>query len=777
MDLGESKVARTAYDLVHVNRIRVPGFGVTELRLKTQDGSKTSDSCTALKTEKGTEKAFCFAPGRKLDGAVVDPVKISYVIYDPGRLIKRAKLELFRRFKADPVWTQDLAEEQYKDGEHAIAWNGILAAAIARAETDAEKIQKEDNAGTYTHQFTGDPKKEEKEFPDGFVNVDRSPYRLKLTVGGDMLGDPATAWTDFHILAHSIELEMGPVESLPRQTDLEKGDHRQVWTSLVGANVDVTSLKKAVPADGETKKVYLTSNLYKMTGGEMDDNSAYSIYEAVWGDGPMIPLFARIFLLNSQAKKEESFESAVGLGNVRCLWDYEDVAEDTSGQATVRAKTFIDRALAYYKDTSLPKGDNCHKDRGGKRVVPPAPDARSAADLRPVFLERAGEDATDTPADETFPFKVVACDVKKRSWSALSLPWRTGKHAGKTGVIFQPSRIAGDTYKVRCCLAFDRDKDDKALLDTAENIDAEIKAATGAFQIWRKIHISKLTRKTDAVTDILTGAPWAAIQRRYHEAFIEVELRDTLIKNLLAADDYKTAADNALKAGLGNRKYQILVKKNQNQYIGTGTPGVPSRNALTFNTWNEVRAAAYNYFMAEWQANNRTFLPGALHPHVLVDRDNWLNTNYPSGEEDYASWLDDRDGIIQAALEAMNLLDGVADGVTIFAFDKPVNITHPNAGSTLGIAIDMTGRTRHRCAYLGYSDADDTASHEIGHHLMCPHAPTAGGYVAASHDKDDTKCLMSYSRPRISFCGLCQLRLRGWSRDVLDKDGTKNTKP
>ena len=64
--------------------------------------------------------------------------------------------------------------------------------------------------------------------------------------------------------------------------------------------------------------------------------------------------------------------------------------------------------------------------------------------------------------------------------------------------------------------------------------------------------------------------------------------------------------------------------------------------------------------------------------------------------------------------------------------------------------------------------------------MFLPHAPTAGGFIRDRHDETDGNCMMSYSRPRPSFCGLCQLRLRGWTVGgpaPLSKTPADNKKP
>lgn len=74
-----------------------------------------------------------------------------------------------------------------------------------------------------------------------------------------------------------------------------------------------------------------------------------------------------------------------------------------------------------------------------------------------------------------------------------------------------------------------------------------------------------------------------------------------------------------------------------------------------------------------------------------------------------------------------------------------------------------------------------TAVHEIGHALGMPHAP--GGAETPElinrfmHDEDDPHCAMNYEFTANSFCGLCNLRIRGWDATRLSSDGSKNTQP
>ncbi len=109
---------------------------------------------------------------------------------------------------------------------------------------------------------------------------------------------------------------------------------------------------------------------------------------------------------------------------VKFLWDWEDVKEDTSALYT-EGKEFISLALDYDKNATQPKGDNCHKDRGGKR----------GDTAKFVFPAQGGYGPEPALRADTFPFKVTCC--KTRVWSSYSESWREGALMGQSGVMFQ----------------------------------------------------------------------------------------------------------------------------------------------------------------------------------------------------------------------------------------------------------------------------------------------------------------------------------------------------
>jgi len=173
-----------------------------------------------------------------------------------------------------------------------------------------------------------------------------------------------------------------------------------------------------------------------------------------------------------------------------------------------------------------------------------------------------------------------------------------------------------------------------------------------------------------------------------------------------------------------------------------------------------------------------------------------------TNQTDYVNYLTDRlPG--DAVLNHLQLLRGhrngdsdpAKDGITVMHFDH----LHSQMGGAIGaglaisvlngMAADPPDATRNRCAFIFWNARIDTFVHEIGHHLFLPHSPfpvgsPPGGSQRERHDELDAHCLMTYNRPRKSFCGLCQLRLRGWNpgpnnvaKSQLKRTGASNKKP
>jgi hypothetical protein len=712
----EASVARTAHDKQHVNRLVVPEFGVIELRVRVSDakGSKsylTPDAEPARAPGgKGTDD-FHFAPGPQLDAGTWavdasknDDVEIWYDLFNPFLAMESAKLELFRRFDKTPFWTRDLKDDELDEGEHILKF-GPKAKWDGKIDAHAD-------------------------FPTEFLTVEHSPYKLKLSVKGKGVCNSHTAWTYFHILIAKIELEYGPKDVLPA-TVAGSADHRKVYDAVIaqGANP---------PGAGTTIKVPLESNIFKK-GHSMFDNSLFTEYETMWGKGPLIPIFAKVWIKNSA---DADVLAPKALGKVKFLWDWESKLAPT-------AVAFVNQAQDYEKSTTKPKGENSHKKRGGKRG--------KGGDA--VFPKQAGYAPQPALNAAVFPFEVEECP-KPRVWASYSYAWSEGQLASKTGVLFQPARMAGDACKISVYVAHDVTKKGAVVLNVPDDaplkVQAVLMATTGNFEVWREIHLIRYWKKTAAIADLTV----ATVQGIYSPAF--VDLKDLSGGSAaIAAGTWNGDFTTAL--GAQSAINQDMVDTATNQHAA-GAHGCDFR---TLAQWISAIAA-------------RT---ASTVPAVTAS----LTASGITTAADYAAYCNNigaqlLEGVFNGHLHAN-------DGANIFHVDGLHNHTAAAANVLRGYALDLPAGTDRRCGYLQLGKPSDysgppndlremTGAHEFGHHFFLPHTPAAGekkNYKA--HDKAVDDCLMSYNftKPR-KLCGFCHLRMRGWSKDALKPDGAKNKK-
>jgi hypothetical protein len=801
-------VARTAHDLTHVNRLVVPAFGVRRLALVA--GGKASKSYVPKgspppsKTVKGSDD-FHFVPEKEV-------IEIQYEIDDKFGVVDGAALQFFTRFDAPPVWTIDLkplGRTWWSHGEHSVRWDGRLVKPTAEQKATIEKDVAKHDLTTLTAD-----KSTPKVFPDGFVTLEHTPYKLKIALTGkEGVGRPEVAWTYWHILIKSLALELGPEPTIPAAApnDAKHKQDKAVRTKVAGDG--------GIPADGSTRKIVLPSNVYKTALSQMDDNTGHTALNTLWGDGPNVPIVAKIRLLDSAdgEVKLESDKGAVALGHAKFLWDWVDPDEAVATQnPSAKPKGFITDAITYYKDGTdstraakdhtYPKGDNCHVDHGGKR----GPDAR------PVFPPQAGYAPQAALKSGAFPFLVKACT--KRKWAALSEGWTSGAMKGMTGVVFQPSRMGGDDYKLTVYLAYDKkSKTELVLDDVPEPLvcpDAIKSKTTGTFQMWREVHIARYIRKKTAIPAFLPGS-LAGTQAHLRMAYIEA-----VDKMGGATNSYELSAHRKKDGTTPN--YDTLVKA---RLTATGH---------VFVTSNLIVDPAYDHSTVDSMFRVRNYADFvqrthvALHPGVaaaatdipgsgigaealgtaalggvagpvqarLATTKAWLVSWAAETRGKYSTVVDNIGfGVGEPLANDLELIKGGKSG----GGEAPPGVTtiHFNFTNTYlrdlftagvgvrywyGAAIDPTDADLNRCLILFWKAGGDEFSHEYGHHLFLPHAryPTAsppGGAQAGRHDDTDSGCLMSYSASRPAFCGLCQLRMRGWSATKLDKTSASNKKP
>ncbi len=423
-------------------------------------------------------------------------------------------------------------------------------------------------------------------------------------------------------------------------------------------------------------------------------------------------------------------------------------------------------------------------DRGGKRGLK----------ATQVFPPQSGYAPKATLTEGAFPFEVKACPT--RAWAAMSRGWTDGELKGRTGCLFQPARMAGDSYKLRVRVAVEKqyEQDAKAkkkvetlTVDTADALPLKAHASlvteVATFEVWRELHITRYIRKQVAIPDFL-ATNLAAIQAPYAESYVQLEDRRGAT-GTYAWSDHR----------LANDKVPDYDKACRNAVSALHDPVLahavdPAANHAAARAEFEVRSfAQFNVAVLAANGGNVAQADAFKTVHGVatrVDYLNYLTQNLPG----------------HVVLNSLQVLAGhrngdkdpAADGITVIHFDHLHSQVTPAilAGLAIsvlnGMAADSPDATRNRCVFIFWSAHVDTFVHEIGHHLFLPHSPfpvghMPGGSQPERHDELDVHCMMTYNRPRKSFCGLCQLRLRGWNpgpnsaKSLLKKTGASNKKP
>jgi hypothetical protein len=632
-----------------------------------------------------------------------ETVQIQYEVDDPASVITGGTLEVSRKDRT-AILSRALAAEERRHGPARIQFDGKIDA--------------------------------HHDFPDQYPTVEHSPYTVRVTATGAGLGGAVQVRREatFKVEVGTIELELGP------ESVLKDGIHKDVLKALAAE-------APAIPRPDETKpkRIHLVSNLFKTNIAERahDNNTCYDQYKRLWKDGPLVPIYA---VLKVRKSDERSMVDAPkALGKAAVLWDYEHVLADLSGLHP-KAKAFIAEALDVERTTSQPPGDNVYgpggPDRGGKR--------NKAGDTAPIFPPSSAY-----PIDvQGFPFRVTTPGTRK--WAAYSEPATTGSAEGKTGVIFRPSRIAGDAYKITVYLDPDKSLDKEGKLDPG----GRAWTGTGVFQVWREVHVAKIFRKNDRIEPYDHNL----VRPFYEKAYIRLVNK--------GGDPAPMPDYNANFLAVINAKGGLL---KDHAVANPGAQLTAGDAAVTFKSFDDFKAS----YLGDKPASLRDRY------HGLLVTGGYSHDNPTLAKQNYANkcqaWAK---SVTLAACNAM-MPNVATEGIVVFMFgDVSSNIADATA-VTAGIALNESNATRTKGAYIqfkrkaSYSPPDSiegTIAHEMGHVLFLPHTRyETEAQDADAHDAAEDGCLMGYNFkvPR-NFCGYCNLRLRGWDHTKLKPDAPDN---
>jgi hypothetical protein len=533
-------------------------WGITEITVSKSGKSSRSFSerdHAPLAAGRSTDGRFYFAPSK-------DELTVTWKLHKADNA-EQLKLELYRYGTGVPIWSRTLNTEDTK--KLSFKWNGNFDGGVG---TDGDA------------------------FPDGMLTAAHAPYMLKATAVGSAESGKVERWTYLDVLVHSLTLEWpaAPEKSIPAAR-ADRAKHVDVCTRLKDASDD-DNLNANLPTPGQTKKAYLKANVYYQGDSELtgENNSYFAKLHALWGDGAMIPVFVKATIRDAAG---DSVDVPKALGKARLLWDYEDksTANAPGGNSDINA--YLRKLLEDDTDATAdaPKGTNCPVGYGGKR----------GAGGAPVFPAQAGTDPVDTLPDAgdiapSFPFKVVQCTGRK--WAAVSEVWRTGALAGRSGVIFQPSRMAGDAYAMHVFFVLGGADDPVAEAvkgaDDPDKVDAEIRVSSGTFAVWHSVDVAKYIQ-------IGTGAGTvdvSAVQTMLAKQYMRLEYDPS--KKVDGTNQFK-AGMQKVYPGTGTLRARLA------NYVQDALPTTPATGGrqplIQFKPYTDWRRAWVARFPSEAAAN------------------------------------------------------------------------------------------------------------------------------------------------------------------------------
>ena len=489
-------------------------------------GTRTSVS---YRGNAGHEPIASLDPTRPNFAPKIETLRIDWVVRNPHKATA-GRLEIYRRKQSLPLYAKELSVQE-------------LAAGHAQYDGQTEWISL---------------------FPSGFLNVEHGPFKVCIVAEGAVKPDWDRAYTYFDVLLHSITITWGAHTELTAQRDDIHVDHRdkvlvgdranhvkgleeEVFDRLVAANPN--------PAAGQQHKVLLACDSFakKPLGGyeieEFYQPTDFERYERLWGDGARIPLHATVKV--RKASRSGTYRCTEALAGCRLIWNWHDPdLRKWRVDLTPTAKTedFLRDIFSQNELAQPPNVANCPAALGGKLGNPDAP----------IFLH--GEPT------RAFPYKTEP--GRDRTWSTLSHFRRSGTRVERStsGVIFHPSRIAGDRYPVSCSLYFDPIQD--AVDDDQANAPAIAQA--GTFEVLKRTNLYYLVRGTNA-------------ELGCNPATIEATLKDRYLKEAkTVVEVHRSPVDNATYIR-ALRQGAAAVERKPNAFTQYQMAAFYARYAIDFN--------------------------------------------------------------------------------------------------------------------------------------------------------------------------------------------------
>ncbi|GAP33843.1 hypothetical protein ABXN37_01505 [Piscinibacter sakaiensis] len=645
-------------------------------------------------------------------------------------------------------------------------------------------------------------------------------------------GDPAL------VLGNSDAPDLTPAEAERRLRDPAQQlvvwvDDRQYYTDA-GATVD------------DTNASYTTGNAAANTFGLMNYRGGMSVADAkVATDAqavarPWLPLQARLALLGRADELDTPFDEARlamadpaqraamarAIGPLRIDWSCEETGADVSTIDTgmtdyvkqyVRSRYHVGSTLHQQQATHTPPGvgralryANCPEALGGTRPASLASHAEKhfgTADLSLAPWRAAPVAAVETVMTVVHDH----LSAGQRDKTDLFIP-----HIGTAGAYFHPSNIAGDGYRVRAELRFEKAGD-----YAFPNVDAlkarypvAPQAQTAALRLWRR-------------TSFRGYVCWGAATGNWGSSFIDVfrnhyrgahvyYVHEGGAPQTFNATDvfdpavaaHRTRYNNIISNNVSNATLKdvsrMTLKTDQIwPWAGRTDMGWPWPSAvvpnpagraavvnnlqeLIFNhTWRKFRYSLITALVREIE--KKGFMRGHLMVEFVASEACCYQAYACNAAPSHTHVYLERGAAPGTRMQGQACPAAGCGGTLSSTGQWSRNMTAiplPAVGSALGATwLFWQGESIDRLKAVW--------AHEVMHHRHGEHAANAPGAAATLHDSQantretgwgaingggvangwDRRCIMSYSDAWYGelgcFCGKCLLRNRGWRVSTL----------
>lgn len=370
-------------------------FGVVAANQVTQNLTPVSFDQNHNELAPNAAGRYCIAP------SVANDVAIYWKVSN-GQHITSATFELFQRNNPNPLWQSVILTPAYPNGY--LAFDGAV---------------------------TGTP----PTFPDGFLTAEHAPYKLRMTITSTTaFAKPWVRWVYIDVVVADMTISLGAEQILPQEPNQADAGYNRRNKALRTKmeNALTVNNHSLLATDATTIKVPLDGNIFGANSNEWNNNTAYQAWKTLWRDGPYIPIVATVRVKNLVG---QPVVAPSALGNARFLWDWEGGTGDLSSPHPLAQQSMTTTYNNYQPNEGLTGGKNAHVGVGGKRG--------NGSD--PLFETTDGQGV--------FPFQVGRC--VNRHGAAFSYASRQPNYKAQTGVVFSPSLIAGDSYKLRVYFAYE----------------------------------------------------------------------------------------------------------------------------------------------------------------------------------------------------------------------------------------------------------------------------------------------------------------------------------